>query len=200
MTTSVIEQKASRPILFSGPMVRVILAGEKTQTRRIVKLNMSGRVARGGKNWHIDDKNASLACPYGQPGDMLWVRETWADVPHPGQGPKCKMSPDGRGATFRADWQGNPSGFKWRPSIHMPRWASRLALEIIGVRMERLRDITRADAKAEGFMPQANGLESWAGKSYGNAQLAFEACWREINGIDSWEGNPLVWVVSFRVA
>ncbi len=89
---------------------------------------------------------------YGRVGDRLYVRETWAVVPSvTDNGPKHKAKGDGTGATWRAAWQDNPSGFKWKPSIHMPRWASRITLEITGVRVERLQDISGDDAIAEGI-------------------------------------------------
>ncbi len=150
-----------RPILFSGPMVKAILECRKTQTRRVVKLNMSGRVQLSKRQWHIDDPNAVLGCPYGQPGDRLWVKETWAawssidDREADEVLGNCE-SLVGRGISrghisYRADPQMHAD--KWRPSIFMPRWASRVTLEITGVRVERLNDISEADAIAEGIDP-----------------------------------------------
>ena len=199
-----------RPILFSGPMVRAILEGRKTQTRRIVNLDRAYHDC--GRHEIMEWRNqngfwfglyewntvASLQCPYGNVGERLWVRETWAVVPKVSDdGPKHKAKGDGTGATWRADWNGNPSGFPWKPSIHMPRWASRITLEVTGVRVERLNDISEADAQAEGcdgnyqigYIPayQAGPF------SYHFAQL-----WESINGPGSWSLNPWVWVVEFK--
>lgn len=169
------------PILFSAAMVRAILEGEKTQTRRIARLNASGRVAWKGHNWHCDDPESRLACPYGQPGDRLWVRETWADT----------MS-DPPEAVYRADGERHPSSFlKWKPSIFMPRWASRITLEVTGVRVERLQEISKADVIAEGI----DGLSDiHAGWHQPYAQL-----WDSINAKRApWSSNPLVWVIEFK--
>lgn len=184
-----------RPILFSGSMVRAILAGTKTQTRRPVKLNPSGRAILGGRNWHLDDPECVLACPYGQPGVRLWVRETWAHHPCGG----TLRLPPGEGhawgnpiylATFGAGIKPVCEGFTpWRPSIHMPRWACRLVLEIVSVRVERLEDITIADAQAEGF-------------SGHGAIIPFIQTWSRMYqhrgfGCDA---KPWVWVVEFKRA
>lgn len=197
-----------RPILFSGPMVRAILEARKTQTRRVVKPQpewdvnnsrwvMKGRVIEGYAK-------PQPKCPYGVPGDRLWVRETWSKALH-GCGVELlerwepgKEGPFGVGAIYAATPHPDYKPGKWKPSIHMPRWASRINLEVTGTRVERLQDISRQDAKFEGFWPGMNGLEKWNGQSYGNAQLAFEACWKDINGPGSWDANPWVWVVEFK--
>lgn len=221
-----------RPILFSAPMVRAILDGRKTQTRRIAKLNASGRVARGGRNWHCEDPAAIIACPYGSASDCLWVRETWAHY----QTIDPRKTPDGRSfsevsdglAGYRADGHESIEGFRrhvrlmggsdaveingdrWRPSIHMPRWASRITLEITAVRVERLQAISEADAKAEGVEPWVVGDGFW--RDYGltadqeevgapplpSARDSFRSLWESINGAGSWAANPWVWVVEFR--
>lgn len=204
-----------RPILFSAPMVRAILEGRKTQTRRVVKLNDAGRVARGGRQWHIDDDHAALACPYGQPGDRLWVREahlldppidgTWPsvgdsftsidDIPERYRNPEHVL--------YRADDK-LTTAWRWRPSIHMPRWASRITLEVTDVRVERLQDISEADAQAEGVdrdtEPCDHTRRSCAdvGCLGPTHRAAFCDLWMQINGADSWAANPWVWVVSFR--
>lgn len=181
----------ARPILFSGPMIRSILAGEKTQTRRILS-PQPGYVEEilgipyHGKNW---DK--VVKCPCGRKGDRLYVRETWAEVPHPAPGPKCKMVGP-RGFTFRADWNGNPSGFKWRPSIHMPKLASRITLEVVDVRLEHLGDISVSDAIAEGVGGTTSITPCYA-------RERFKTLWESISGPGSWDLNPWVWAVSFRV-
>lgn len=134
-----------RPILFSGPMVRAILAGTKTQTRRLLQ----GEFQSFEEGWSLNGKEPRLLredwCPYGAPGDRLWARETWR------QG-------DGGSAYFRADEEWNaeggdgPAGIGWRPSIFMPRHFSRLTLEVTEVRVQRLQEISEADAEAEGIV------------------------------------------------
>jgi hypothetical protein len=178
---------SERPILFNGEMVRAILDGRKTQTRRVVKLNHSGRVKQPGsaRNWHLDDPDAVLACPYGMPGDRLWVREAfWTD---------------GDEVIYRADPGAEKeldsafTGLNWKPSIHMPRWASRINLEVTAVCVERLQDISRGDAMQEGCpfpnMQMGPDPREW-----------FSDLWESINGPCGfgWDVNPLVWVVEFQ--
>lgn len=173
-----------RPIIFYGPMVRAILEGRKTQTRRITRFSSSGRIELHGRQWHISDPNAIRACPYGQPGDRLWVRETW-----------CRTA---AGYTqYRADDKREQPYWtllKWKPSIHMPRLASRITLEITDVRVERLQDITHRDALSE-------GVEYDVSKQDGSPLSRFENLWNSINAKRgySWESNPFVWVLSFNV-
>jgi len=202
-----------RPILFSGPMVRAILEGRKTQTRRIVNLDRAYHDC--GRHEIMEWRNqngfwfglyewntvASLQCPYGNVGERLWVRETWAVVPKVSDdGPKHKAKGDGTGATWRADWNGNPSGFPWKPSIHMPRWASRINLEITGVRVERLNDISEADAYSEGVTIPSHYKFASNGRpnDRNEARVTFETLWESINGPESWPLNPWVWVVEFK--
>lgn len=179
-----------RPILFSAPMVRALLDGSKTQTRRVAKITDAGHVKepRGHRRWHPGDPAASLACPYGQPGDRLWVRETW------------RANADG-GFEYKACEGPMLSAFrqifddilkrKWKPSIHMPRAASRILLEVTAVRLERLQDISRGDAMAEGCpfqnMAQGDDPRKW-----------FSDLWITLNGHGSWAVNPLVWVIEFK--
>ena len=197
-------------------MVRAILEGRKTQTRRIVKPqppNGCEYVINGAYShalcYHADDPRICVAptpkstdhrlpCPYGQPGDRLWVRETWAP-----RGVYPVTRPDGKfGAAvieYRADgqratWNHDPiQRIKddWRPSIFMPRWASRITLEVTKVRVERLQDINRGGAMAEGcpFMNIAKMTKplGW-----------YRDLWESINGPGSWAANPWVWVVEFR--
>lgn len=181
-----------RPILFSAPMVRATLDGSKTQTRRVVKLTDSGRVKEPGspRNWHLDDPDAVLACPYGQPGDRMWIRETWA---YHVQAIGAVCDEDGP-FVYAADTFGKQYRLceKWTPSIHMPRWASRILLEISAVRVERLQDISEEDAIAEGCI---NSLHLQGGRF---AKENFEHLWWTINGDGSWEANPWVWVVEFK--
>lgn len=193
-----------RPILFSAPMVRTLLAGTKTQTRRVANFTANGHVKEpcGHRRWHPADPDAALACPYGQPGDRLWVRETWA-APH---------SDDARPPrSIHCDWMQihyaateERGGLLWRPSIHMPRWASRITLEIIGVRVERLQDISEDDAKAEGAWGPDDSIISQVAAHFGcepigvHPSLAYRMAWEQINGAGSWEANPLVWAVEFK--
>ena len=200
-----------RPILFSAPMVRAILAGTKTQTRRVVKPvgdDDSFVLQDYGDGWwpyRSDDGESPMkgdneiphACPYGHPGDRLWVRETWRVC----GGREYEYQQDRSQVMYRATHQedGFPlawESYVWRPSIFMPRWASRITLKVTGVRVERLQDISIADAMAEGVVEtNANlrGLEPCMEWRY-----AYEDLWRQINGPDSWDANPWVWVIEFR--
>ena len=196
-----------RPILFSAPMVRAILAGTKTQTRRIMKpqaddstwfengadgsitWEQDGKPCCGTGVWDVPHYSGKLTRrPYGQPGDRLWVREShwwFKDEPdhETGYYPPVLTVED---VEFRAD--GDDGRKVWRPSIHMPRWASRITLEITGVRVERLQDISEADAQAEGVYTDP------ACPAYDG----YRVLWEQINGAGSWEANPWVWVVEFR--
>lgn len=184
-----------RPILFSGPMVRAILAGTKTQTRRALRegtwldpklgvIRMCS-VAPGVTGFQEVD------CPYGRPGDKLWVKETFAKVDGQTQ---PWIATDYRATYKPGDRMGDLLGIKkrWTPSIHMPRVASRITLEITEVRVERLQDISEADANAEGCRHSFNLP---AGRS---ARENFEHLWWTINGDESWDANPWVWVLSFK--
>ena len=207
-----------RPILFSAEMVRAILDGRKTQTRRVMKVQPwpdatievgpyhPHRIDRHGESqpgpvtfgaiWdHQDIVNggdAGLPCPYGKPGDYLWVRETWAPLAD------CVVL---NCAYYRLDHEearssGSRVDVKWRPSIYMPRWASRITLRITDIRVERLQDISEEDAKAEGVKPldyAAHHVAAGCG-----ARIAFEQIWTTINGPAAWEANPWVWVISFE--
>ena len=193
----------SRPILFSATMVRALLDGSKTQTRRIVKFNAAGRVGRLSHQWHREHPGAIEACPYGQPGDRLWVRETFAAWWVTATGKRSHVM------GFRADINDeNWDGFgcddpwwldaKWEPSIHMPRAFSRITLEIVSVRVERLQGISEADAQKEGC---ALECMTPTGDDSGSAIYGpggFLALWESINGAGSWDANPWVWCVSFR--
>lgn len=194
-----------RPILFSGPMVRALLAGAKTQTRRIVKPQPDVKHWQGlqrmspkdGKaRFRIvapdfpDDERDDILCPYGQPGDRLWVRETWQCIAGTKQAASIVRQPvpPVRGWIEYAATPSEEPPPRWRPSIHMPRWASRILLELTGVRVERLRDITPDDCRAEGG-PYDSPLD----------QLAwYRDLWESINGHGSWLANPWVWCLSFR--
>ena len=207
----------SRPILFSGPMVRALLDGSKTQTRRILKGSTEFKGSYNPDYLHVH-KNApgwSDICPYGKPGDQLWVRETWgARFSHADfggvalhwndlRGPLKKYRTHQNLALYAMSANGQYCG-GWIPSIHMPRWASRITLEITGVRVERLQDISEADAMAEGCTKNHNGY-FWGGphpesglKQLATAQSAYQDLWESINGPGSWDVNPWVWVIEFR--
>lgn len=221
-----------RPILFSAPMVRAILDGQKTQTRRLVKFppgaaacdhrlcpsrwvgNEDGyhcaicgagiRLARSKSGV------AGLRCPYGAPGDRLWVREASRaeELALTGQDGVRYLADD----AFRPIENTPEAAMKWLdmfcygqstpgdgvrigkgvPSIHMPRWASRILLEIVSVRVERLNDCSEADARADGA---EYGYGEGATISY---RRMYELLWEHINGAGSWDANPFVWVVEFK--
>lgn len=209
-----------KPILLNGEMIRAILEGRKTQTRRLAKnvhfdskYRAKWKAVHGHTEVSIDTPAAMLGevCPYGQPGDQLWVRETWADASYDDGLCICYRADHERKdvtSDFRAtfgrlkysnwapDLESGAEG-QWKPSIHMPRWASRITLEITDVRVERLQDISEEAAKAEGCAPAF--LDE-----FGNVGVApfyrrgFCKLWREINGHDSWEANPWVWVIEFK--
>lgn len=205
-----------RPIIFSAPRVRAILAGQQTQTRRIVMPQPKSylhHAKSGDAQVYSTDANGfrsrnPIPCPYGQPGDRLWVRETWrlwggssfADNGEP-------LDPDiliGSLASMREDFlRSRPLEYyadtgdegPWRSPIHMPRWASRILLEITAVRVERLQEISEEDAEAEGVR---NSLHLHGGRF---ARENFAHLWWTIygdNGYGSWEANPWVWVIEFR--
>ncbi len=210
-----------RPILFSGEMVRAILDGSKTQTRRPMKPQpeeRTGDYAKAcGDGWSwlchsvqsmvgLDEDALPHLCPIGAPGDRLWVRETWGctAADHP-------LCPDGRKPTegdklvYRANpaddwqWRGGPGcgDFVWRPSIHMPKWACRLWLEVTSVRVERLQGISSRDAWAEGCRC---GCTKPTPICRGNA-VAFSESWDAIYAKRGagWKDDPWVWVVEFKV-
>lgn len=208
-----------RPIIFSGPMVRAILEGRKTQTRRVVRWNSRRAdevddgegegngfiVLQGGEWWpcyRYDGNEIPLGCPYGVPGDRLWVRETWQNV-----GAMCENE-----IIYAADDQDAVN--RWRSPIHMPRWASRITLEVVGVRVERVQDITEEDARAEGVQTEADfygdkNIKTYLGSTpwhrynadacaAASAAESFMTLWESINGKGSWDANPWVWVVEYR--
>lgn len=169
-----------RPILFSAPMVRALLDGSKTQTRRVVNQRHLAQIdlSRGGckANW-------SKPMPYGQPGDRLWVRETHCQVV-----PRYGSSDPS--ALYRADLDPGQQYLcvdRWTPAIHMPRNACRITLEVTGVRVERLRDISETDALAEGIDQDTCAPVA-----------VYRDLWESINGYASWDLNPWVWAVEFK--
>lgn len=200
-----------RAINMHETEVRAILEGRKTQTRRVVQLSddmfdsvtpMIGlrdekRFWRFAFSVDGATQTEDVLCPHGTVGDRLWVREAWA--------PAEAALPLLPGVLYRADYhtglEKRDGDEKWRPSIHMPRWASRITLEITGVRVERLQEISERDARSEGvdtmrdmrFAAPLGNLHS------GACRLNFIDLWQSINGPESWSANPWVWVVEFKV-
>ncbi len=224
------EIMTERPILFNSEMVRAILDGRKTQTRRIIRpqpplpkgstVFLRTEVLPNGMNsrdsyacvrfwydWnntgkHEDD--VSYGCFYGKVGDRLWVRETWQAFNKLSGSiltngiPKVNYG-GGFWVAYKADNVADPK-CKWRPSIHMPKWAARIWLEVTGVRVERLTEISEEDAKAEGVVLSPSTLFPTINTSTKQRQQ-FPRLWNSINkkrGF-SWESNPWLWVVSFKV-
>ena len=196
-----------KPILFSTPMVQAILGGQKTQTRRTIKPQPDSRGLRT-TNVEFEDWHGREIKPKAQIGNILWVRETFqvTDWEHPtndNYGYIYKASENGK------DWEDNNQGWKWKPSIFMPKEACRLFLEVTDVRVERLQDISHADAKAEGIESYQNNQANFRNYNYtGNndplkfnflfAGNSFKSLWESINGRDSWNANPWVWVYEFK--
>ncbi|HBO1147426.1 hypothetical protein AN280_05950 [Pseudomonas aeruginosa] len=218
-----------RPILFSGPMVRAILEGRKTVTRRVMKPqpDFLGSMVDPNTPFKTLDAglHARITCPYGEPGDRLWVRETWTDVNMCGAPALAYRADedirdlmeepgflDDRGAFNYDDPRVKPYPFacwyaeldqaRWRPSIHMPRWASRILLEITAVRVERLQDISEEQALAEGVHGEPCDHARQACSDIGcwgdTAKGAFGFLWEQLNGAGAWQANPWVWVVEFK--
>lgn len=214
-----------RPILFSAPMVRALLAGTKTQTRRMVKPQPEARNTvfnppDGEWAWwhkkldagHLHTGRAAIErlmeplCPYGKPGDRLWVRETFAKIDGQTQ---PWIETDYRATYTHGDRLGDSLGIKkrWTPAIHMPRSASRITLKITAVRVERLQEISEADCRAEGIREHhLNGVRHWdngtgvlmIGTGGVRIDHAYRSLWESINGAGSWDVNPWVWVIEFR--
>lgn len=212
-----------RPIIFSAPMVRALLDGRKTQTRRVLKPqpveNSAGLWVTdfGKKGWsQIDAESVEdsfrfrNALPYA-PGDRLYVREAhafWADEESARAAQWLEGSDDT--CIYRADYNAGSTceymgGERWRPSIHMPRWASRLTLSVTDVRVQRLQDISDDDAKSEGAMfhdGRPTGHHGWRhdfSDVYPTAKHSFAALWNSINGPEAWLANPWVVAISFTV-
>lgn len=196
-----------RPILFSGAMVRALLAGKKTQTRRVIKpppdhVHAESQV---GVTWAMRYRDAvyARACPFGRPGDRLWVRESWAQ--YGVENPRWVYKAD------RLPWVEDRESnrqlaiARWRPSIHMPRLASRILLEVTGVRVERVQSISEEDAVAEGscirhdYNPTHHVIAG-APLPPGGPRACFMAAWEELNGKRGfgWAASPWVWVVEFE--
>jgi hypothetical protein len=212
-----------RPIIFSAAMVRAILDGQKSQTRRIIKpqppygceysINSNGTNALCHTEGPIDNKTRwvpptpnsadhRLPSPYGIQGDRLWVRETFADE----AGGTRKFLGDH--IYYRADGEADLQGGRWSASIHMPRWASRIRLKIARISVERVQDISESDAKAEGAKLAVKYDDGYItsepriverelhSRSFA---FGFEGLWRQIHGSKSWDSNPWVWVIEFKV-
>ena len=199
-----------RPILFSAPMVRAILEGRKTVTRRVVKGMPQSPLDDGAYfdayaggpfwNWWLPDNRCMLPqikCPYGQPGDRLWVKETWAAPPYLDD-TKPRDMPDDARIYYVADGElGLANCNKHRPCLFMQKRFSRITLEIAEVRVERLQDITTNDIRAEGVDDRRTNPKM--GKRHdASMRMAWEQLWFSINGPDSWKANPWVWVIQSR--
>ncbi|WP_338523325.1 hypothetical protein NUH87_26580 [Pseudomonas batumici] len=198
-----------RPIHLLGHEVRAILEGRKTVTRRPVKARLANRfdeprgqadIDAGYPFVECDDGYVSAVklCPYGQPGDRLWVRETWARI-------GIAQAPDQEWVVYRESDNRTDYGGPWKPGIHMFRRDSRILLEITGVRVERLQNISEDQSKAEGVRLytdhaelgdwyHVDGIETYSS----DPRKSFELLWSSINGAESWNANPWVWVVEFR--
>jgi len=237
-----------RPILFSAPLVRAILAGTKTVTRRLVRNPDGWRLAMMGESGTAscyqsapphDYAERDIDCPFGAPGDRLWVRENWAlhTEPMEGQGVgytleylaerstrrivfDTRIYPSGPPPGAPEPWPANAVDRGGRPSIHMPRWASRLTLEVTDVRVERLQDIDPGEVHEEGFRASTRAKPLEAGPLVWNSAYgcwhnddydafceredaaivqAFAALWDSLTPEGSrWADNPWVWAVSFR--
>ncbi|ENR6004739.1 hypothetical protein ACEWM3_004966 [Klebsiella pneumoniae] len=184
---------SERGMIFNAEMVRALLDGRKTQTRRPIKWKQTrfteiGEREDGSKwPWSEDAEHACdfwHPCPFGAVGDRIWVRETWA---------RYNIDQNSHDIAYRATTpEDQPEEGRWRPSIHMPRWASRILLEITGVRVERLQSITLGDICKEvgcglyDFRPATHGFQVW------------EELWKSIYGAENWQANPWVWVISFE--
>lgn len=200
-----------RGMIFNAEMVRAILSGQKTQTRRVMKSQPYPSKTREGDYWfscnkvrsmvHVSDfisgnsvipdvhEFFSTCCPFGAVGDRIWVRETFGDC--------------GARLVYRADSDDGASCAvkRWTPSIHMPRWASRILLEITNVRVERLNDISEQDAIAEGierYNDDGTVYYGPYGKGDCRPERAFSDLWKSIYGDENWQANPWVWVIEFK--
>lgn len=221
----------SKPILFSGPMVRAILDGRKTQTRRVLKPQPEPPPMEGGK-WHVRNRHGGCFCPERDigtiavpycpiaEGDELWVREAFnvycfggddctityeADKRYWQVGPVSGIIPDPSLAAYftMLDKLRGKKGGRNFPSIHMPRWASRITLRVTAVKVERLQDISEEDAKAEGVEPHPKEPEWWSSYTSPDnfapfATHSFATLWEAINGPSSWDANPWVAAYSFE--
>lgn len=224
-----------RPILFSAPMVRANLEGSKTQTRRVLKQAVGPSLSVGienepgvaelsslhgaGRGYAVEETIKRVTCPYGQPGDRLWVKETfyaygrwenryseekkrdeWRFIDMTKEcGHTYRYAADPVELPLLANGRGAAPGWWTRSSLFMPRHASRITLEVTGVRVERLNDCSEADAMAEGLIRSGDG---WRGAQdlpwFASPVAAYRSLWESINGVGSWDANPRIWVVEFR--
>lgn len=222
-----------RGMIFNGEMVRAILDGRKTQTRRIMAIQpehseLGLRRVIDSKNgrdngkyfWSQSDarglkmRSKVFGCPYGEVGDRIWVRETYQGPLFDYEHMESYLEDSSKFekpefCVYRADGNPAPEFYDaddnlhcgWRPSIHMPRWASRLTLEITDVRVERLNAISQADAIAEGAPPSHPSIDC-VSQEYGFPDFSrswFGQTWQHIYGEESWQANPWVWVIEFKV-
>lgn len=223
-----------RGMIFNGEMVRALLDGRKTQTRRIVKA--ADGAVKFCKEWDINGEEifvvlgekdrtgmnpvlGAISCPFGAAGDRIWVRETWATLGNEDgccddwEGNLCKGDERSAARIYRASCEQRPGDYglwsipddaywkphtkehkfegAWRPSIHMPRWASRILLEITNVRVERLKSISDGDAVREG----CSTADMMSGDCVADV---FARLWASIYGAESWNANPWVWVIEFK--
>jgi hypothetical protein len=199
-----------RPIIMSAPMVRAILDGRKTQTRRVVKgvrmfsaeydarwnphaIRPGGACPDSWTWWEGPAHGPSIyhqaACPYGRPGDRLWVREAWRAVWSSDAEPPRSFDAAYR-FWYEADAPLQDGYGKLRSSIHMPRCASRITLEVTGVRVDRLQNISQGDSMAEGITHS----------TLNDPRVEYRWLWEQINGPGSWSANPWVWVIEFKRA
>lgn len=212
-----------KPILFSGAMVRAILKGRKTQTRRAIKPQfpcdaepneLSDKNDYWQMSWHSGvwwdavsvDEDSIRKCPYGKPGDFLWVKETYVQC---AEKENHKHAKDG--FTYRADWSHEDDlcrDFTWKSSIYMPRIASRILLKVVDIKVERVQDIRKKDAIAEGVIDDVwlewrEDVREYAphGSTIQDERGKFQSVWDSINYRRGygWEANPWVWVVEFKV-
>jgi hypothetical protein len=199
-----------RPLIFSDPMIRALLDGRKTQTRRIIRgvgndncmTLRKATTKRTGLRTHVIDAGNYGLLPY-TVGDRLWVRETWQ--PHSLYADRAPRNIPPSIVFYKADGGHSPS-LPWKPGIHMPRWASRLTLVVTDVRVQRLQGISEADAIAEGLVRGA-GAAGWVWSAEGMPGDLWRACprqtfsglWNRINGLGAWDANPWVTAISFDV-
>jgi hypothetical protein len=193
-------------------MVRALLDGKKTQTRRLISPQPDGPYVTcdpGDHKWYVDGGSWISACPHGIRSDRLWVRETWLEFDADHQPPRTAYRADmtDLGEEFRQAYIRSGRPYRWRPSIHMPRWASRITLEVEGVRIERLQQISETDARAEGtdalrgHFSEADIVLAARNMDQGisDPRPLFGLLWERLHGKKApWQSNPWVWVVTFH--
>lgn len=186
-------------MIFNGEMVRAILDGRKTQTRRPVNRSTANLLDLQAQYPH---KKYNISCPCGAVGDRLWVRETWAEAG--ASAPELTLYRANYPAHVQTHYENVPPAedVRWKPSIHMPRWASRILLEITDVRVEQVQSISQADAIAEGA-PRSHPSIDAVSQQHGFPDFSrswFCQTWQSIYGAECWQTNPWVWVIEFKVA